>query len=501
MTNAILNKKLNDLKNVGFFDNLIIERGIEKEFFRIDPNGNISKKSHPNSLGSALTNKFITTDFAEAQLELVTPTFEEIDELYDFLYSLHVFSAKNLKNDEMLWPFSMPPAIKNESEINLGYYHQSNIGLLKHVYRRGLKTRYGSTMQCVSGMHYNFSLKKESLQKLVSDNDQSAIDDAYLGLMRNFKRIFWFVLTQFGQTNVVDKSFVKGRNHNLKNLNDTDLYSEFATSLRMSDIGYQSKAQQSLDIKYNSLSSFLEKIKFAITSPYPDFEVMGLKNNNGDYHQISTGIIQIENEFYDSIRPKRPSVDGVRPYEMLKKLGIEYLEIRGVDISPFDIVGISKDQIRFLDLILIYCLVMPSPAIASEEKKLIDNNDKKALYNGRDENTLIVVDNKKVSIRSATKSIINDLKDLATFFVNCDEMTSSIISIIEMEKGLLPESGFHNDSLLKAKQNMSELVSSDCKYFDIIKKESESSLEEFTKMPTNTETEMNNFVKNYNKNL
>jgi len=501
MTNAILNKKLNDLKNVGFFDNLIIERGIEKEFFRIDPKGNISKKSHPNSLGSALTNKFITTDFAEAQLELVTPTFEDIDELYDFLYSLHVFSAKNLKNDEMLWPFSMPPAIKNESEINLGYYHQSNIGLLKHVYRRGLKIRYGSTMQCVSGMHYNFSLKKESLQKLVNDNDQSAIDDAYLGLMRNFKRIFWFVLTQFGQTNVVDKSFVKGRNHNLKNLNDTDLYSEFATSLRMSDIGYQSKAQQSLDIKYNSLSAFLEKIKFAITSPYPEFEGMGLKNNSGDYHQISSGIIQIENEFYDSIRPKRPSVDGVRPYEMLKKLGIEYLEIRGVDISPFDIVGISKDQIRFLDLILIYCLVMPSPAIASEEKKLIDENDKKALYNGRDENTLIVVNNKKVSIRSAAKSIINDLKDLATFFVNCDEMTSSIISIIKMEKGLLPESGFHNDSLVKAKQNMSELVSSDCKYFDIIKKESESSLEEFTKMPTNTETEMNDFVKNYNKNL
>ena len=501
MTNAILNKKLNDLKNVGFFDNLVIERGIEKEFFRIDPNGNISKKSHPNSLGSALTNKFITTDFAEAQLELVTPTFEDIDELYDFLYSLHVFSAKNLKNDEMLWPFSMPPAIKNESEINLGYYHQSNIGLLKHVYRRGLKTRYGSTMQCVSGMHYNFSLKKESLQKLVNDNDQSAIDDAYLGLMRNFKRIFWFVLTQFGQTNVVDKSFVKGRNHNLKNLNDTDLYSEFATSLRMSDIGYQSKAQQSLDIKYNSLSSFLEKIKFAITSPYPEFEGMGLKNNSGDYHQISSGIIQIENEFYDSIRPKRLSVNGVRPYEMLKKLGIEYLEIRGVDISPFDIVGISKDQIRFLDLILIYCLIMPSPAITSEEKKLIDENDKKALYMGRDENTLIVHGNKETSIQSAAKSIIKDLKDLATFFVNKDEMASSITHIVEMEKGLLPEKGFHNDCLEKAKQNMNELVSSDCKYFDIIKKESESSLEEFNKMPINTEIEMNDYVKNYNKSL
>jgi len=204
-----LEKRLQDLQDKQFFTELIIKRGIEKEFFRVTKDGQISKKPHPQSLGSALTNRYITTDFAEAQLELVTPVFNEIDQLFDFLTSLHEFVAQNIDEEEMLWPFSMPPRIENESDINLGYYHQSNIGLLKHVYRRGLKVRYGSTMQCVSGMHYNFSLSDSSLSKITQQSSQVSFDEAYLGLIRNFKRIFWFVLSEFGQTNIVDKSFVK----------------------------------------------------------------------------------------------------------------------------------------------------------------------------------------------------------------------------------------------------------------------------------------------------
>ena len=212
-------------------------------------------------MGSALTNKFITTDFAEAQLELVTPVFENINDLSNFLYSLHVFVAKNIDSNELLWPFSMPPKIKNEDEINLGFYHQSNTGLLKHVYRKGLKVRYGPTMQCVSGMHYNFSVEKNSLSKFINSDDQKMIDEAYLSLIRNFKRLYWFVLLMYGQTNIVDNSFVKNREHNLNKLSSDDMYLKDATSLRMSEIGYQSKAQKNLDIKYNSLDDFLKEIK------------------------------------------------------------------------------------------------------------------------------------------------------------------------------------------------------------------------------------------------
>jgi glutamate--cysteine ligase len=501
MTNELLINRLNDLKNNGFFDDLVIKRGIEKEFFRVDKKGFISKKSHPKSLGSALKNKYITTDFSEAQIELVTPTFEDVDELYDFLYSLHVFVANNIEGDEMLWPFSMPPKIKNESEINIGYYHQSGEGLLKHVYRRGLKVRYGATMQCVSGMHYNFSINQSSFSTLINSTDQKSINEAYLGLMRNFKRIFWFVLSEFGQTNVVDKSFVKNRNHSLNELNKNDLYLENATSLRMSEIGYQSEAQKSLDIKYNSLSGFLQKIKDAITVPFEDYKKKGLLDSNGEYHQISDGIIQIENEYYDSIRPKRSASNNLRPYDLLKDFGIEYLEIRGVDISPSDITGMSKHHIRFLDLILIYCLVSPSPKMTSEEKNEVDSNERVSIYEGKSKNSKININGNEVSIKNARKDMFENLKNIADFMNDSDLFHAAIKHVTKLPKGDLPKVSFHKDGIEKSKSNLSELKSSEGKYIDSIKKEAELSLEELEKIHRTSEEEMNEFVKNYNLSL
>ena len=501
MTNESLKNRLNELKDKGFFDELIIKRGIEKEFFRVDSDGFISKNSHPKSLGSALKNKYITTDFAEAQVELVTPTFEDIDELYDFLHSLHVFVAKNIDKDEMLWPLSMPPRIEDESEINLGYYHQSGIGLLKHVYRRGLKVRYGATMQCVSGMHYNFSIKRNSFPALINSSDQKDINDAYLGLIRNFKRVYWYVLAEFGQTNVVDKSFVNNRSHNLEKLNEDDMYLKEATSLRMSEIGYQSKAQKGLDIKYNSLSSFLEKIKSAITVPYEEFKNKNLLDSNGEYHQISDGVIQIENEYYDSIRPKRSASNDMRPYELLKNFGIEYLEIRGVDISPTDITGMSKHHIRFLDLILIYCLVSPSPKITPEEKKVIDSNDYISIYSGRNNEADVVIDGNKTNIELAKQKILGELKYIADFMGESDLFHQAINHVTELPKGKLPQKPFHEYGIELAKKNLAILKSSKEKNIDSIKKEVALSLEELENMPKNSIEEMNEFVKSYNLDL
>ena len=498
MKHDALIERLQELKNVGFFKDLVIERGIEKEFFRTDTNGFISKKSHPVSLGSALKNKLITTDFSEAQVELVTPIFENVDDLYDFLYSLHVFVAQNIDEDEMLWPYSMPPKIKDESDINLGYYHQSGIGLLKHVYRRGLKIRYGATMQCVSGMHYNFSLKQSSFKSLIDDFNQKNIDELYLGLIRNFKRIYWFVLTEFGQTNVVDKSFVKNRDHNLNQLNQEDMFLKDATSLRMSEIGYQSKAQKNLDIKYNSLDGFLKEIKKAITVPYEEFEEKGLKDSNGEYHQISNGIIQIENEYYDSIRPKRSASDNLRPYELLKNFGIEYLEIRGVDISPNDITGMSKHHIRFLDLILIYCLITPSPLISSEEKKLIDLNEYISIYNGRNDSEEINFDGRKVSIKQAKESILYNLNTVANYLEDSGSHIDSIKFVTELTKGVIPKISFHEDGMIKAKKNLEILKSSTDKNFDVIKKEADLSIRQLEEMPKDSNAQMNKFVERYN---
>ena len=501
MANESFTSILLKLKERGFFKDLIIKRGIEKEFFRVDKSGNISNSPHPVSLGSALTNKFITTDFAEAQLELVTPVFENINDLSNFLYSLHVFVAKNIDSNELLWPFSMPPKIKNEDEINLGFYHQSNTGLLKHVYRKGLKVRYGPTMQCVSGMHYNFSVEKNSLSKFINSDDQKMIDEAYLSLIRNFKRLYWFVLLMYGQTNIVDSSFVKNREHNLDKLSSDDMYLKDATSLRMSEIGYQSKAQKNLDIKYNSLDDFLKEIKKAITIPFSEFSNKGLKDSQGDYQQISDGIIQIENEYYDSIRPKRSSYNNYRPYDLLNNFGIEYLEIRGIDISPNEITGMSEHHIRFIDLFLIYCLVSPSDKIDASEKKIIDRNEHKAIYQGRNENTVISYKGLDMNIHEAKNLLMDDLKLLAEMYEDSDKYFESIEYILAESKGSFLTSRFHDTGLAKAKSNTENLRADYDQNINSIKIEAELSLEKLNNIPKNSKDEMDIYVGNYNSNL
>ena len=501
MINGLSESRLEDLKNDKFFRDLIISRGIEKEFFRVDKNGHISKRPHPSSLGSALTNRYITTDFAEAQLELVTPVFTNIDDLHDFLLKLHAFVSQNIDHDEMLWPFSMPPHIQNESDINIGFYHQSNIGLLKHVYRKGLRVRYGATMQCVSGMHYNFSIDKHSMNKLVTTYTQDEYNDMYLGLVRNFKRLFWFILCEFGQTNVVDKSFVEDRSHKLDELNKKDMFLRDATSLRMSEIGYVSKAQKNLNVKYNSLEEFLANIKDAIKIPYSDFKQKGLLDNNGEYHQISDGIIQIENEYYDSIRPKRASEVGLRPFDQLKKFGIEYLEVRGIDIDSNEETGISKYHIEFLDLILIYCLISQSPKITDNEKLNIDKNDLEAVYAGRNPNTLLNFESGEISIKNAKKIIYKDLLMLAKYFEDSEKKTNSINFVKNYNKSKLPSKTFHEDGVKRAHAVTELLRKQSNNKFANIKEEAELSLKKLGDINENSIEEMNKFVNNYNKSI
>jgi glutamate--cysteine ligase len=314
----------------------------------------------------------------------VTPVYTDINQLYKKLESLHVFINKNLENNETLWPYSMPPKIKSESEINIATYGDTNMGKLKHIYRKGLAIRYGKTMQCVSGIHYNFSLSDESLKKFLDISNQEDKSKAYLGLIRNFKRLFWFVLLEFGNSAVVDKTFVSRRNNDLEELNASDLFQKDATSLRMSDIGYQSQAQKNLDFKYNDLASFLDELKTGIIMPHPEFQKLGLQDENGKYQQISDGILQIENELYDCIRPKRAGKSGQRPYQLLKDQGIQYVEVRGIDLNPSSVLGITEDQIRVLDLLLIYCIVNDSPEMTDEEKLIIEKTDITTIKYGRE---------------------------------------------------------------------------------------------------------------------
>ena len=305
----------------------------------------------------------------------------------------------------------------------------------------------------------------------------------------------------YGQTNIVDSSFVKDREHNLNKLSSDDMYLKDATSLRMSEIGYQSKAQKSLDIKYNSLDNFLKEIKKAITIPFSEFSNKGLKDSQGDYQQISDGIIQIENEYYDSIRPKRSSYNNYRPFDLLKNFGIEYLEIRGIDISPNVITGMSEHHIRFIDLFLIYCLVSPSDKIDANEKKTIDDNEHKAIYKGRNENTVISYKGLDMRIDEAKNLLMDDLKFLAEMFEDSDKYFESIEYLLSESKGSLSENGFHDTGLAKAKSNTESLRADYDQNINSIKIEAELSLEKLNNIPKNSKEEMDIYVGNYNSNL
>src|SRR5262249_4070622 len=155
--------------------------------------------------------------------------------------------------------------------------------------------------------------------------------------------------------------FLKGKSHNLENFDEGSLYLPHATSLRMGRLGYQSDAQSALRISYNSLGAYARSLLQALTQSYPAYERIGVKVT-GEYRQLSTTLLQIENEFYGTIRPKRRIQNSQRPLTALAASGVEYVEVRCLDLNPFLPVGIGEQEIRFIDAFLLHCLLRDSPA-------------------------------------------------------------------------------------------------------------------------------------------
>src|SRR4051794_13149599 len=328
-------------------------RGIEKESLRVRPDGSLAQTPHPQALGSALTHPNITTDFSESQLELITGVTPDAEACEAELTQVHqaVYAALG---DEMMWVGSMPPTLPPDEQIPLGRYGSSNVGTAKTVYRMCLCHRYGRRMQTISGIHYNWSMP-------------GVTTDEYFGLIRNFRRHSFLLLYLFGASPALCSSFVAGRDHELQVLKDHTLHMPHGTSLRMGRLGYQSDAQASLAVSYNSLDSYGASLQDALTRPYPAYEAIGIRNPGGDYNQLATSLLQIENEFYGTIRPKRVIYPGERPLHALRERGVEYVEVRLMDLDPFEPVGISAQTMRFLDVFLLHCLLTDSPPDNREE--------------------------------------------------------------------------------------------------------------------------------------
>ncbi|WP_405054025.1 glutamate--cysteine ligase [Thalassotalea nanhaiensis] len=366
-----------------------VQRGIERETLRIRPDGKLSSQSHNKALGSALTHEYITTDYSESLLEFITSVSPSIDETLNQLKDIQKFTLENVEGD-YFWPMSMPCAVVEQDEVNLAQYGSSNIGKMKTVYRQGLKNRYGSMMQVIAGIHFNFSFSPEffdSLQEITGDTQgkQDFISERYFSLIRNYKRFGWLIPYLYGSSPALCPSFLQGKPQSLpfKKAPAGCLYLEYATSLRMSDLGYTNSSQSNLHICNNHIDNYVEGVQKAINLPSEEFAKIGVKVD-GKYQQLNSNILQIENELYAPIRPKRVAKSGQKPSEALKEGGVEYIEVRAMDVNPFVSTGISKEQMYFLDVFITFCMLKNSPEVTVEQKQVFNNNTNKVILEGRD---------------------------------------------------------------------------------------------------------------------
>ncbi|MDD1606706.1 MAG: glutamate--cysteine ligase [Methylococcaceae bacterium] len=400
-------------------------KGLEKESLRIAENGFISQTLHPYALGSALTHPAITTDYSEALIELITPPFADVKDTLNYLQQVHQFVYAHL-DGEMLLSTSMPCGIDGDDSIRIAEYGSSNVGRMKHVYRHGLWHRYGRTMQSIAGIHFNYSVP-ETLWTALHQHEHSPLslqqftNDGYFGLIRNFQRVGWLILYLFGASPAICKNFFKSRPALMTQFEEFDngtLYHPYATSLRMSDIGYKSNNQASLNIDYNSLDGYVDSLGKAITTPYPDYEQIGTVVN-GEYRQLNSNILQIENEFYSTVRPKQIANSCEKPTLALKRRGVRYIEMRSLDLDLFNPIGVDEGKLRFIEALLLTCLLTDSPAMSESDHKINNANQLAVANEGRKLGLELNRNGQKIALQDWAHEILQAMQPVCAILDKC----------------------------------------------------------------------------------
>lgn len=452
-------------------------RGIEREALRVDQQGRLATTPHPVALGSALTHPHITTDYSESLLELITSPHADLTQLTAELDLIHRFVQQTL-DKELMWAHSMPALLPPEPEIPIAWYGTSHIGMLKHVYRRGLALRYGKAMQCIAGIHYNFSVAESLWEALRLEQDSSLSlqdfrSEGYIALIRNFQRRSWLLMLLFGASPALPLGFLQGRPHQLLPLADDTLYLPHATSLRMSDLGYQNTAQAGLIPPYNTLDEYMRSMARAVQLPYPDYEAIGLRKE-GQWVQISTNVLQIENEYYATIRPKRVTKTGERPLQALCERGVQYIEVRCMDVDPFEPVGISLQTMRFLDIFLTACALSDSPLVTAQGEQEYRSNFAAVVREGRRPGLLLQRDGVSIPLAQWGQEMLDELLPVAQLldaqcgddshvhalaaqaacFAKPDTLPSSrVLAEIQATQG-----SFHQFALMKSREHAASLT-------------------------------------------
>jgi len=294
--------------------------GLEREALRITPEGVIAQTDHPDVFGNRSVHPYITTDFAESQVEMITKPYDCYKEAHNELTLINQTVYKSI-NKELLWPYSMPPAFSWEN-VSIAKYPETDDGMSKSDYRKYLCSKYGNGVQLISGIHYNFSFSDSLLNKLYDvspkkDSFSNFKNDLYMSIARNYKNYHWFFI------------YILGKTPNGIEVNEPN-----AASLRNSRYGYQNKVN--LNLSYESLASYLDSVK----------------------REIEAGNIIDEREIYEPIRIK--SVPGKTPLQALASNGISYLEFRSIDLNPLAFAGISLNDLKFVKLFILALFELPT---------------------------------------------------------------------------------------------------------------------------------------------
>ncbi len=433
--------------------------GLEKENLRVRPDGLIAQSDHPAGLGSALANPYITTDYSEALLELVTPALPSVTEALNFLDQTQLFVQQQLTDDEIVWNTSMPCVLDGGEHIRIGNYGSSNIGQMKSVYRRGLGLRYGRSMQTIAGIHFNYSwpqqlwrslaqrivegkntayysddlvryasayLEPATGQKNLPTDTQSPapasprfVSEMYLAATRNLLRNTWLIPLLFGASPAICKTFLDGRKplSEFESHGNSTLYQPYATSLRMGDIGYNysKKAAASITVDYSDLESYTADLHRLITTTHEGYAEFGLFDDQGRYQQLNEHLLQIENEYYSPVRPKQLVNKMEAPVLAKRARGILYAELRCLDLNIFEPCGMSEQQLHFLEIFMLHALLSESPIIADKEMKDIGQNMSTVAHRGRDPQATVKIKGQVTLLQYAARALLDDLDPVAAF--------------------------------------------------------------------------------------
>ena len=445
-------------------------RGLEKESLRVDRRGYLARTRHPPGLGSALTHPHLTTDYAEALPELVTPPYPSNWETLQFLCDLHIFVAKRLE-DELLWAQSMPCRIPSGDNVPIAVYGSSNLGKLRSVYRRGLGFRYGRAMQTIAGVHFNYSVPLE-FWRLYHERERSAqgfrerpalslkdfISSQYMGAIRNYRRLAWLLIYLFGASPAFCKSFPAAPSPYLREHDADTWFAPFGTSLRMSDIGYRNRSQSELQISMNSLDDYLAGLVEAVTTPNPRYEAIGVLAD-GKYRQLNANTLQIEAEYYSPIRPKPPADNPHRPTVALRENGVNYLEVRTLDLNMMDPLGVNAQQLRFVEALLLYCLLSDSPPIDSAEQAEIDERDLLVAREGRRPGLELPRAGRAVALTRWAGEALAAIRDVAALL---DEDDSGYVAAVDAQREAAA-----NPELTPSARILHHMRSEDASFFEL----------------------------------